>query len=377
MAISPLPVMSSAEAARLPNIDGGAYLPAAYRSVDPASRGPLATIRPHNVFIEVTNHCNLLCETCPRTFMTYEEPKTLAWDDFVRIVEQFPDMERAVLHGIGEPLLNKDLPRMIAHLKACGVYVLFNTNATLLTDDWAHQLIESGLDEIRVSIDGADPKTYALIRGAPLFHKVVGNLKRFIEVQKEMQAITPRPSLWMTGLKENIAELPAVIRLAAHIGVPEVYLQRMVYYHDADRAPGMLDEGHGLFATFDEIADRIVAESEALAQALGITLRASGATTPQHSLKGENAVALDAPQRPWAACLRPWTTAYVTANGNLLPCCIAPFATPDYESLKLGNLFTQSMDEAWNAERYREWRTRLLSDQPHAACAGCGVHWSL
>jgi MoaA/NifB/PqqE/SkfB family radical SAM enzyme len=353
------------------------YLPDAYRSVDPASRGSVATAQPHNVFIEVTNHCNLLCETCPRTFTTYEQPKTLAWDDFVRIVDQFPDMERAVLHGIGEPLLNKELPRMIAYLKARSVYVLFNTNATLLTGDWAHKLIESGLDEIRVSIDGANPKTYALIRGAPLFHKVVGNLKRFVEIQHTLNAATPRPSLWMTGLKENIAELPAVVRLAAQIGVPEVYLQRMVYYHEADRAPGMMDDGHGLFASFDEQVDRIVAESEALAQSLGVRLRASGATTPQHSLKGEGAIAIDTLQRPWLACMRPWTTAYVTANGNLLPCCISPFATQDYASLQLGNLFAQDFAEQWNGERYQQWRARLLSDQPNSACAGCGVHWSL
>ena len=377
MAVIPLRLTSATGVAQPPNIDGSEYLPAAYRSVDVASRGPIVTARPHNVFIEVTNHCNLLCETCPRTFTAYEQAKTLAWGDFVRVVEQFPDMERAVLHGIGEPLLNKDLPRMITHLKARGVYVLFNTNATLLTEDWARQLIESGLDEMRVSIDGADPKTYALIRGAPLFHKVVGNLKRFVEIQKKLHTVTPRPSLWMTGMKENIAELPAVIRLAAHIGVPEVYLQRMVYYRDAHDAPGMLGSGHGLFATFDETVDQIVAESEALAHSLGVALHASGGTTPQHSLKGESAIASDVPQRPWSACMRPWTTAYVTANGNLLPCCIAPFATQDYESLKLGNLFEQPIDEAWNAERYREWRTRLLSDRPHSACAGCGVHWSL
>lgn len=361
------------EAFRLPGIEGGdtGSLPHAYRSVDPATRGKLAARLPRNVFIEVTNHCNLLCETCPRTFVTYEEPKTLSWENFLGIVEQFPDTERAVLHGIGEPLLNQDLPRMIAYLKARSVTVLFNTNATLLTEAWSRKLIEAGLDELRVSVDGADPRTYALIRGAPLFHKVVGNLKRFVEVQKEMGASRPRPSLWMTGMKENITELPAVIRLAAHIGVPEVYLQRLVYYAHADSAPGMMDAGHGLFATFDEQVDHIVSESEALAQSLGVALRASGATTPKHSLAGKR------DSRPWAACMRPWTTAYITANGNALPCCISPFATTDYDSLKLGNLFEQPFGDLWNAERYQEWRERLLSDQPHEACAGCGVYWSL
>src|SRR5688572_17472360 len=163
---------------------GPDFLPAAYQAVDPARRGTIAAEKPHNVFIEVTNHCNLLCETCPRTFVTYEEPKHLAWDDFLRIVAQFPAMERAILHGIGEPLLNKELPRMIVHLKRLGVYVLFNTNAILLDDQWARRLIEAGLDELRVSIDGADPKTYALIRGAPLLHKLIKNVGHFVEVQK-------------------------------------------------------------------------------------------------------------------------------------------------------------------------------------------------
>ncbi len=360
------------EAFRLPDKNGREYLPHAYRTVEPATRSAIATSSPHNVFIEVTNHCNLLCETCPRTFVTYEEPQTLSWENFLAIVEQFPDMERAVLHGIGEPLLNKDLPRMIAHLKARGVFVLFNTNAVLLDEAWARKLIASGLDELRVSIDGADPKTYALIRGAPLFHKVVKNLKQFVEIQKALHVDHPVPSLWMTGMKENVAELPEVIRLAAYMGVCEVYLQRMVYYaDDTPDTPDMRGEGHGLFAGFDAEVDRIVAESEILAQSLGVKLWASGATTAKDSLSTKQE------SRPWSACLRPWTTAYITANGNALPCCISPFATSDYDSLKLGNILEKPFAEVWNAPAYQQWRERLLSDHPHSACAGCGVHWSL
>ncbi len=368
------------EAFRLPAAENGAVaqLPTAYRAIDPATRGPVAAKRPHNIFIEVTNHCNLLCETCPRTFTTYEEPMTLSWDNFLKIVAEFPEMERAVLHGIGEPLLNKDLPRMIAHLKARGVYVLFNTNATLLNDEWARKLIGAGLDELRVSIDGADPKTYAAIRGAPLLHKLVNHLKHFIEVQKELGATAPRVSLWMTGVKENIEELPEVIKLAAHMGVPEVYLQRMTYYAGEADAPGMMTHDHALFGSFDEQVDAIVAESETLAGTLGVTLRAAGATTPSHSLKGENALKqVEVKQRPWTACMRPWTTAYITANGNALPCCISPFATSDYASLQLGNLFEQPFGDLWNADRYQSWRARLLSEHPPKACAGCGVFWSL
>jgi len=359
-------------APRIPEVSSG-QLPAAYAYVDPLTRIALAPQGPRVVFIEVTNHCNLLCETCPRTFVSSEAPMTLGWDNFVRIVEQFPDMQRAVLHGIGEPLINRDLPRMIAYLKQRGVTVLFNTNATLLNEAWARQLIASGLDELRCSIDGATPQTYAAIRGAPLLPRLLANLRRFTRLQRELGAPLPRVSIWMTGMRENIHELPALVRLAAQVGVGEVYMQRMVYSLDQGQAVGMMDAGHALFDDFDAQADQAVAEAEHVAAALGITLRASGATDPRHSLEA----ARQKEPRPWAACMRPWTTAYVTANGNCLPCCISPFATTDYESLKLGNLFEHQFEQIWNDPRYQQWRVDLLSDQPPKPCAGCGVHWSL
>ena len=60
------------------------------------------------------------------------------------------------------------------------------------------------------------------------------------------------------------------MRLAAHVGVPEVYVQRMVYYLDGDEPPGMMTNGHALFDDFDERADRAIAEAEAVGRELGI-----------------------------------------------------------------------------------------------------------
>ncbi len=353
--------------------DAFPQLPSAYTFVDAATRAELAVQAPRVVFIEVTNHCNLLCESCPRTFVSYEKAQTLSWENFLRVVEQFPEMQRAVLHGIGEPLMNHDLARMIAYLKGRNVTVLFNTNATLLSPEWTEKLIASGLDEIRCSIDGANPKTYARIRGAPALHKIVANLKHLTALQRESGATNPRPSIWMTGMRENIEELSDLVHLANHVGVREVYVQRMVYYLDYALAPGLMEQGHALYDDFDVIADAAIAKAEIVARELGITLRASGGTDPRHSLTGEQ----KQKPRPWAACMRPWTTSYVTANGNCLPCCISPFATKDYDSLIMGNLFEKPFVEIWNEKRYQDWRQELLGDEPPAPCKGCGVHWSL
>ena len=350
------------------------FLPEAYRLPHGAVKGSRASITPRVVFIEVTNRCNLLCETCPRTYFDREPLKSLTYDEFVRIAEQFPEMRRALLHGIGEPLLNKALPQIIKYLKGREVEVIINSNGTLLTPSWQKALIESGLDEYRCSIDGARPETYARIRGANLLHKLVEGLGGLVQTKARLQADCPRISIWCVGTKENLAELPDLVRLAAQLGVPEVYLQRMVYFAgEPAQQYGFARDDRAIYGPEHDYQEEIIATCETLCAELGVDFFASGAGDPRSML----AAARSADLTPWQACMRPWTTAYVTANGNCLPCCISPFATNDYRSLILGNLFERPFIELWNDHLYQQFRTRLLSSQPHPACASCGVYWSL
>jgi MoaA/NifB/PqqE/SkfB family radical SAM enzyme len=358
----------------LPPLPEQSFLPDAYRLPEGTVRGPVATFAPQVVFIEVTNRCNLLCETCPRTFFDREPLKSLSFDEFVYVADQFPAMRRAVLHGIGEPLLNRELPQMMRYLKQRDVGVLFNSNGTLLTPAWQEDLVQSGLDEFRCSIDGATAATYAHIRGADLLHKVKRGLAGLVQTQVRLRADNPRISIWCVVTKENLQELPGVVRMAAELGVPEVYLQRMTFFAQTpDKQYGIARREHAIFGQDDDEQEKIIVRCEALSAELGVDFRASGARAPHDSL----AAARSADLRPWQACMRPWTTAYVTANGNCLPCCISPFATDDYASLILGNLFERPFDELWNDYVYLKFRTDFLSHCPHKACANCGVHWSL
>jgi MoaA/NifB/PqqE/SkfB family radical SAM enzyme len=168
--------------------------------------------------------------------------------------------------------------------------------------------------------------------------------------------------------------MPALVEMAARLGVDEVYLQRMTFFSQEPQAQqGLARAEYAVFGKDHSRQEEIIAQCEALSAELGIDFRASGARDPRSSL----AAARSADWRPWQACLRPWTTAYVTANGTCLPCCISPFATNDYESLILGNLFEKPFGELWNDHLYRKFRTDFLSSLPHKVCAGCGVYWSL
>jgi len=262
----------------------------------------------------------------------------------------------------------KNLPEMIRYLKARGVYTLFNTNGTLLTPRKQRELIETGLDELRVSLDAADAKTFLAVRGKNFFDRIVRNISGFTKLQRELGAEKPLVSMWLTGMQETIGQLPDFVRLAAEIGVREVHLQRLVF---DDAGFGLARAESALFARAREAEEAAVAQAQAIAAALGVRLNASGGAEPGLSLKA------GAEEKPWASCRRPWSLMYFTAHGRALPCCIAPFSARGYENYTLGDATQQSLKEIWNSPAYRHFRTALVSEAPPKPCAGCGLRWSL
>ena len=333
-------------------------------------RGAVATEEPVCLYLETTNRCNLLCTTCPRTFEELERPGDMSWDLFTSIVDQFPKIARVVLHGIGEPMMVRNLPRMVRYLKDRGTYVLFNTNGTLLKGPKAKALIESGLDELRVSLDAAEPKAFELVRGRDLFDSIVKNVKAFVALKAELGATAPRVSLWLTGLRETLEQLPAFIRLAHAIGVPEVHLQRLVYLPEGE-AQGLARPQSSLFERIEAEESDHLAQAEKVAADLGVMFDASGATDPGESLKRQD------DDQPWSLCRRPWSLMYFTAHGRAIPCCIAPFSMRGYDSFTLGDATQNSLREIWNGPGYQNFRQALLSEHPPAACSNCGLRWSL
>jgi MoaA/NifB/PqqE/SkfB family radical SAM enzyme len=331
-------------------------------------RGVVADQEPVCLYLETTNRCNLLCETCPRTFEQLEPPADMSWRLFTQIVDQFPRIARVVLHGVGEPMMVRALPRMVRYLKERGTYVLFNTNGTLLTERKGSELIAAGLDELRVSLDAAEPRAFLAVRGKDMFDRIVRNVSAFTALQRAERLERPVVSLWLTGLKETVDQLPEFVRLAHRIGVSEVHLQRLVFTADG---LGLARPESALFESLEGDEPRRLEEAAALAAKLGVRFNASGATEPGTSLKR------GAEDHPWSLCRRPWTLMYFTAHGRAIPCCIAPFSMRGYDGFTLGDATQEGLRQIWNGPRYREFRRALLSETPPPACSSCGVRWSL
>ncbi len=251
---------------------------------------------PSELYIEVTNRCNSRCQTCVRTFAELEPLRDLGLEEFRSLVDQVPTLQRVVLHGVGEPLLNRDLPALITHLKqrAAPPHVLFNSNALALTPQIQEALIEARLDEFRVSTDAAHRELYARIRGVDGFDKMVANVQAFSE-RIQYAGRGPQLSMWFTAMQQNLPDLPTLVSLAHRLGVSEVYVQRLVFY-----GQGLAVQGQSLYRDLRASEAALLQEAGSLASQLGVSFRASGASSPDESLNPSSNSS-----RPWAQCRRP------------------------------------------------------------------------
>jgi MoaA/NifB/PqqE/SkfB family radical SAM enzyme len=334
--------------------------------MSPACRPAVVGALPRSLYLETTNRCDSKCQTCIRTFQTLEPPADLTLERVQAIVAQFPVLDRVVLHGIGEPLLNPQIFDIVAYLKTRVASVLFNSDAISLTSSRVGRLLESGLDEYRVSMDAATAATYRQLRGVDRFERVTANVARLVGLQRQLGRTTPRVSLWFTATRANVDELPGFVQLAADLGVGEVYVQRLVF-----NGMGLATEANALHGRLRAQELARLTDAEALATHHGIAMRASGLTSPLASLQASD----DA--RPWSGCQRPWTLAYVTANGNVLPCCVSPWVARDYAGLILGNAFAERFEKIWDGTRYQQFRTDFETTTPPDPCRGCGRLWSI
>ena len=132
---------------------------------------PLAT--PYSVYFFPTNLCNFRCVYCAHGggLKKFEEeyglkPESMQLDTFKRAVDQlkeFPDKIKVLnLSGQGEPLLNRDIVEMIRYAKTADVAnrIEIITNASMLNHGLSEELVDAGLDCIRISLQGMNSSKY-------------------------------------------------------------------------------------------------------------------------------------------------------------------------------------------------------------------------
>lgn len=161
---------------------------------------------PEQVHLSVTDRCFLPCSHCDIWRNKVEDLPEATW---LGVIDQLGGwLGTAAVNFVGgEPLLRRDLERLMARATALGFTVSFNTNGWLLDDRRARALCDAGAAIAYLSMDGARPETVDRSRGRP------GTHARLVEVCDRLDRL-PNPRVVVSCILhgENAAEIPELLR---------------------------------------------------------------------------------------------------------------------------------------------------------------------
>lgn len=169
-------------------------------------------IDPLCIDLEVASVCDLACPHCFRQYIATPD-KLMSTDLAFRLIDQLAEQNvpSVKFNWRGEPLMNRNLPKIIDYAKQNGVLeTIINTNATLLDHKYSDELISSGLDLLIYSFDGGSKKTYDKLRVGRFkenkFESIIKNIENFHNLKKQKQSVFPRTKIQMVLTKETYDE---------------------------------------------------------------------------------------------------------------------------------------------------------------------------
>ncbi len=320
--------------------------------------------------VEPVGQCNLRCQMCPIQFRRdgppYGPPAFMKFETFTRLIDDLPHLQELHLQGLGEPMMHPRFADMVAHASRRGIKVSTNSNLTLLNPARAERCVTSGLDTVHVSLDGATAETYERIRVRAHFDRVLGNVRLLLDARRRLGSITPHLRLVMVIMRQNLHELPDIVRLARQYEFESVFVQHLCHDFTEESLPAhyrpMRDfvQAQTLLEEDPARVERYFREAKAVAKELGVQLRLPRTRARLHP-----------PGTPGPArCDWPWHGPYVSYQGLAMPCCM--IATPDRANF--GSVEDRGIAAVWNGPEYEAFRRQLASDEPPDICRSCALY---
>jgi MoaA/NifB/PqqE/SkfB family radical SAM enzyme len=300
----------------------------------------------------LTERCNLQCRHCYQAGGTGEElPLSLVREVVAEITEMFAAWEESCGVALapsfnitgGEPLLRSDIFTIIDEIGRRGFAMFLLTNGTLIDGDTAARLADGGIKGVQVSIEGTEG-THDAIREEGSFAAALAGVRHLLAAGLPV-------TLNITVSRLNVGEVPAMIELAAAVGVPRLGFARLV---PAGRGTAMAKE----MLSRDEVRklyERLMAIS---IPGLDIVTGDPLATQLRTADTGPGT-------NPCGGCAAGVSGITLMADGTIVPCRRL--------EIPLGNIRTHSLREVWATS---EVLARLRDQSSYGGACGACSRWA-
>ena len=311
---NPVGAFAVRESARLSN---------EYKSSRKRSKAPQF---PQYLQIETVSVCNARCTMCLTSDCKRDEA-FMSDELFTKIADELAEhaegIQRVTVQAAGEPLLDKKLEPRIRLLKDKKLrFVAFATNGALMDEERAVSVLDSGVDEVSFSVDGATRHTYEKIRVGLNFDRVIANIERFLQL-RDAGGADVAVRIRMTAQKANETELDQFATFwRQRLGRDDSVYAKVIHTWGNSQKLEELPDGYDY--------DRLNA----------------------------------------GPCGSPWSSLVVFSDGRVPMCCC------DYNaSLCLGNAKSQSIMEMWRGKTINKVRLAhsVRGRKAMKMCANCTV----
>ena len=293
---------------------------------------PVVRAMPHTLSVEPATLCNLSCPECPVGNNTLARPGGVMADEiFFGIVDQF---HRKLLHLIlyfqGEPFLDPGLFEKIRFARSRNIYVSTSTNGHFLNRQNIDGILSSGLDRLIISLDGATQETYQKYRVGGDFDRVVQGIRQLVKSRDAGRYGRPFIILQFLMFRHNLHERDNMKKLTKELGVDRLEFKTAQFYDLS-------------------LKNTLIPEDPAFSR----YRKEGGRYVLRYDLKNR--------------CPRLWTTAVITWDGKMVPCCFDKNA-----EYVMGDLKKTPARAIWLSEPYNRFRERILTGRSEVEmCRNC------
>jgi radical SAM protein with 4Fe4S-binding SPASM domain len=287
---------------------------------------------PYYLTMETGNFCPLRCCLCP----TGQEKEGLSkgflrFDNFKRVIDEVGEYLLVLeLYNWGEPFLNKDFFRMVKVARAHNIIVTTSTSLNIFDEKICKELLESGLNILMVSLDGASQETVETYQRGNNFAKVLGTLKKIVKKKRVLNVRKPllQWKFFVTRFTEK--EVSKAKSIAKDVGVDYIEFAKLLcdmsqrFFLDAE-------------SQFENVKDWLPSKDFYSAYS-------NTAKRRKKSLSND--------------CSSLWTRSVINWDGCVFPCC-----NVYGDKWGFGNVFEKGFLAIWNNNAYRSSRERVANDK--------------
>jgi MoaA/NifB/PqqE/SkfB family radical SAM enzyme len=341
---------------------------------------------PYHAEIHPADRCNIECFFCSTAAIRGTDELPLQRID--ELISELDELgTRSVrLSGGGEPLFHRQTAPLLERIAASRMRIEnLTTNGVLLGDRVTDALLRS-CDRITVSLNTADPKSYASMMQTPErnFSRVVENVRKLLELRRGRKGRTPEINLQFLVWKENFRTIPEMYDLGASLGVDTILFNGLAFLRDdqkmtAEETGEMMSLYRAVVRNDEYRRIRVIENYEqdisALIEEMNADLareRASRGTLRRlmsllarndftfaekvrHHRRMRQVREVSAAHREMDdGCVIGWHSLVVRTTGAVAPCCIL-------QDAQLGNVFRSTVREVWYGEPYERFRGELSS----------------